>query len=77
MIASYSIKDLQGCKTYDDNPTFKTNKTAETGNATMQGLTKLLLCKIKQVFTAIKQQNIISKPNKFNKKRGMLNYEGF
>ena len=41
------------------------------------GLTKLLLCKIKQVFTAIKQQNIISKPNKFNKKRGMLNYEGF
>jgi len=77
MIASYSIKDLQGCKTYDNNPTFKAYKTTKAKDTTTQGLTLLLLCKIKQVFTAIKQQNIISKPNKFNKKRGMLNYEGF
>jgi len=41
------------------------------------GLTKLLLCKIKQVFNIQKQGKNISKPNIFNKKEGMLNYEGF
>lgn len=72
MIAGYSMKDLQRCKNYNDKPTFKANKIVETGNTTKQGLTLLLLCKIKQVFNNQKQQKSISKPNKFNKKEEML-----
>lgn len=44
MIAGYSKEDLQGCKTGNNYPTFKANKTIETGNTTKQSLTKLLLC---------------------------------
>ena len=50
MIACCSKEDLQCCKTYDNNPTFKAYKTTKAKDTTTQGLTLLLLCKIKQVF---------------------------
>lgn len=70
--ASHSKAECIGYKNNNDNPTFKAYKTIETGNTTEQSLTKLLLCKIKQVFSNQKQQNNISKYNKFNKKRRVL-----